>query len=61
MTSYRRNFVPGGSFFFTVNLAERKLSFLTAQVGLLRAVFRETRQRHPFKIDAIVVLLGERR
>jgi REP element-mobilizing transposase RayT len=23
MTQYRRNFIPGGSFFFTVNLAER--------------------------------------
>ena len=26
MTSYRRNFIPGGSFFFTINLADRKLS-----------------------------------
>jgi hypothetical protein len=24
VTSYRRNFVPGGSFFFTVNLADRR-------------------------------------
>jgi hypothetical protein len=23
MTDYRRNFIAGGSFFFTVNLAER--------------------------------------
>jgi len=56
MTSYRRNFVPGGTFFFTVNLAERKLSLLTGQIELLRAAFRETRRRHPFSIDAIVVL-----
>jgi putative transposase len=26
MTNYRRNFLAGGSFFFTVNLAERRLS-----------------------------------
>ncbi|MCK1741674.1 transposase [Bradyrhizobium sp. 139] len=56
MTSYRRNFVPGGSYFFTVNLADRSLSLLTAHVDQLRAAFRETRQRHPFTIDAIVVL-----
>lgn len=56
MTAYRRNFVPGGCFFFTVNLAERKLSLLTDHVELLRAAFRETRRCHPFMIDAIVVL-----
>lgn len=56
MTAYRRNFVPGGCFFFTVNLAERKLSLLTDHIGLLRTAFRETHQRHPFTIDAIVVL-----
>jgi putative transposase len=56
MTSYRRNFVPGGSFFFTVNLADRRQSLLTANINLLRAAFCETRQRHPFTIDAIVVL-----
>jgi putative transposase len=56
MTAYRRNFVPGGCFFFTINLAERKLSLLADHVELLRAAFRETRQRHPFTIDAIVVL-----
>jgi putative transposase len=56
MTSYRRNFIPGGSFFFTVNLADRKLSLLTKHIELLREAFRETRQRHPFTIDAIVVL-----
>lgn len=56
MTSYRRNFVPGGSFFFTVNLAERRLSLLTDHIKVLRGAFRETRQNHPFTIDAVVVL-----
>jgi putative transposase len=56
MTSYRRNFVPGGSFFFTVNLADRKLALLTAHIELLREAFRKTRQRHPFTVDAIVIL-----
>jgi putative transposase len=29
MTDYRHNFIAGGSFFFTVNLAERRLRLLT--------------------------------
>ncbi|MBO4221320.1 REP-associated tyrosine transposase [Bradyrhizobium neotropicale] len=56
MTDYRRNFVPGGSFFFTVNLADRRLRLLTEHIETLRLAFRETRTRHPFTIDAMVVL-----
>jgi putative transposase len=56
MTAYRRNFVAGGSYFFTVNLTERRLRLLTDNIELLRAAFRDTRRRHPFTIDAIVVL-----
>jgi putative transposase len=56
MTSYGRNFVSGGTFFFTVNLAERRLRLLTGHIDLLRAAFRATRLRHPFTIDAVVVL-----
>ena len=56
MTAYRRNFIPGGCFFFTVNLADRRRRLLTEHVGALRTAFRETHQRHPFTTDAIVVL-----
>jgi putative transposase len=56
VTAYRRNFVAGGFYFFTVNLAERRLRLLTDNIALLRAAFLETRRRHPFTIDAIVVL-----
>jgi putative transposase len=56
MTGYRRNFIPGGSFFFTVNLVERRLRLLTEHIDKLRNTFRETRRRHPFTIDAMVVL-----
>jgi len=56
MTAYRRNFIPGGCFFFTVNLADRRLRLLTEHVETLRLAFRETRRRHPFTIDAVVVL-----
>ncbi|MCP3465385.1 transposase [Bradyrhizobium sp. CCGUVB23] len=56
MTDYRRNFVAGGNFFFTVNLAERRLRLLTEHIEVLRIAFRETRQNHPFTIEAMVVL-----
>jgi putative transposase len=56
MTNYRRNFLSGGSFFFTVNLADRRLRLLTAHVGTLRRAFRDVRRRHPFDLQAIVVL-----
>ncbi len=56
MTNYRRNFVVGGSFFFTVNLADRRSRLLTENIELLRGAFRYARSRHPFKIEAIVIL-----
>ena len=56
MTNYRRNFVRGGSYFFTVNLADRRLRLLTEHISALRTAVRDTRASHPFAIDAIVVL-----
>jgi len=56
MTNYRRNFIRGASFFFTVNLADRRSRLLIERVDLLRGAFRYTRARHPFVIEAIVVL-----
>ena len=56
MTHYRRNFVPGGSYFFTVNLADRRSRLLTDHIDLLRTAFRYARVRHAFMIDAIVIL-----
>jgi putative transposase len=56
MTNYRRSPISGGVFFFTVNLAERRLHLLTDHIDLLRRAFRETQSRHPFTIEAIVVL-----
>ncbi|MFL5000153.1 MAG: transposase, partial [Xanthobacteraceae bacterium] len=46
MTNYRRNFIPGASYFFTVNLADRRSRLLTENIGLLRAAFRYARERH---------------
>jgi putative transposase len=56
MVRYRRNFIPGGTFFFTVTLNDRKSSSLVDHVEELRAAFRVTRAERPFTIDAIVVL-----
>jgi REP-associated tyrosine transposase len=56
VTNYRRNFIPGGNYFFTVNLVDRRSRLLTENLGLLRSAFRYARDRHPFTIDAVVVL-----
>ena len=57
MTDYRRANVPGACWFFTVNLAERKNnSLLTENIELLRDAIRYVRRRHPFMIDAMVIL-----
>jgi putative transposase len=56
MTDYRRAVVPGGTYFFTVNIADRGASLLVDHIDLLRDAIRYTRQRHPFVVDAMVVL-----
>jgi putative transposase len=56
MPDYRRNRVPGGTFFFTVNLRDRRSDLLVAQIDLLRGAVRRVRARASFRIDAWVVL-----
>jgi putative transposase len=56
MVRYRRNFVPGGTYFFTLTLVDRRSSALVDHIGALRAAFRRARRERPFAIDAIVVL-----
>ncbi|MEI2797270.1 hypothetical protein V8246_16585 [Pseudoxanthomonas sp. F11] len=56
MTNYRRTFVPGATYFFTVNLADRRAMLLVDHIDLLRGAIRYVRRRHPFYIDAMVVL-----
>src|SRR5438132_8575144 len=56
MTNCRRNFVPGGSYFFTVNLEDRRSNLLTDHIELLRAAFRYVQVRHPFTVEATVIL-----
>ena len=56
MPDYRRNRVPGGTFFFTVNLLDRRSNLLVANIDALRDAARRVRARTPFHIDAWVVL-----
>jgi putative transposase len=56
MPDYRRNRVPGGTYFFTVNLLDRRSALLTERIDALREAVRETRRQRPFHIDAWVVL-----
>ena len=56
MTDYRRNRIPGGTFFFTVNLYDRSSNLLVQHINTLREAVRHTQKRAPFHIDAWVVL-----
>jgi putative transposase len=53
---YRRSDTKGASYFFTVNLNNRKTRLLLEYIDALRASFSIVKQRHPFTIDAIVIL-----
>ena len=56
LVRYRRNVVPGGTFFFTATLYDRRSSALVDHVDKLRGAFRVTRLESPFTVDAIVIL-----
>jgi putative transposase len=56
MPNYRRALVPGGCWFFTVNLLERRQRLLADHADALRTAFEETRKKYSFDIAAIVVL-----
>jgi len=53
---YRRNYVKGGTYFFTVNLLDRNKSLLVEHIDLLRESIRFVKSQRPFYIDAWVVL-----
>ena len=56
MSKYRRNRVPGGTYFFTVNLLDRSSRLLTENIDAFRAAVRQVRARKAFHIDAWSVL-----
>lgn len=53
---YRRADTAGGTYFFTVNLAERSSDMLVRHIDDLRAVMQHVKQTHPFALLAMVVL-----
>jgi len=57
MPEYRRAFVPGGTFFFTL-VTERRAPLLAdaAARTFLRTAFHVARERFPFTVEAIVLL-----
>jgi putative transposase len=56
MPNYRRAFVPGGTWFFTVNLLDRRQSLLVDHIETLRDAVARTQQPYAFEIDVFVVL-----
>ena len=56
MVAYRRNFVSGGTYFFTVTLRDRSSRVLVERIDDLRAAYARVQRDRPFTTDAIVVL-----
>jgi putative transposase len=53
---YRRVHVAGGTYFFTVNLADRSADTLVRHIDDLRDVLYKVKAAHPFSLIAMVVL-----
>lgn len=56
MPNHFRSTRAGGTFFFTVRLADHRSDLLVREVDALRRVTRQTRDRLPFEINEIVIL-----
>ena len=53
---YRRDPIPGETYFLTVALADRRSTLLTTSIDALRAASRAVPAQRPFIIGAMVVL-----
>lgn len=56
MSNYTRAWVRGGTYFFTVNLLDRRRRLLVDHIDVLRGAFAAGRARRPFEVVAAVVL-----
>ena len=56
MANYRRVWQAGGTYFFTVNILQRKQDLLVRHIDALRDAVRRVKRKHPFEIIAWVVL-----
>ena len=56
MSRYRRHYVPGGTYFFTLNLAARGDDLLVRHIEALRAAYGTVLGVMPVRTRAIVIL-----
>lgn len=56
MPRYIRRRVPGGTYFFTVNLADPGACTLCLEIDVLRECYASVSKEQPFRTDSIVVL-----
>jgi putative transposase len=56
MSWYRRAKVKGGTFFFTVTLADRSSDLLVQRIDSLRRAYGGVQERYPFETVAICIL-----
>ncbi len=56
MSRYRRLYVPGGTYFFTVNLQNRGSDILVRHIDTIRAAYQSVSRKRPFETLAAVVL-----
>ena len=56
MPNYRRLYVPGGTYFFTVALQDRRSRLLTEEIGKFRAAYARVTKDWPFETVAMCVL-----
>jgi putative transposase len=56
MSRYRRNRIAGGTFFFTVAVADRSSDLLVRNIDRLREIYQSVREKRPFETIAICVL-----
>lgn len=53
---YRRVLATNAAYFFTINLQNRASDLLVRQIDALRFAFRKVQLRHPFVLDAVVIM-----
>jgi putative transposase len=56
MSRYRRAKIKGGTFFFTITLADRSSDLLVRHIDRLRNAYRIVQEKRPFETVAICVL-----
>lgn len=56
MPNYRRAKISGGTFFFTLTLADRLSDLLTREIDRLRRIYAEVQARRSFETVAVCIL-----